>query len=204
MSSVRAFLAVPAGDDTRDAFARAGNNLRTRLGLDRSRRARVTWVRSEAVHLTLKFLGDIDDALATPLGEAIGLAVRACQPLELPLTRVGVYPHADHPRVLWIGPPDAWAQTDAARQMAALHAAVEDACAGVGLSRDPKPWSPHVTLGRIRSGERDVASALRSRGILERTLTIPPLIVSAVVLMKSELLPEGPRHTPLWEHRLNN
>ena len=84
----------------------------------------------------------------------------------------------------------------------ALHTAIEDACAATGFARDSSPWRPHLTLARVKSGEREVGRVLRSTGALEHPLAIRPMRIEHVVLMKSELLPAGPKHTALWVHRL--
>ena len=199
---MRAFLAAPADEATRRAFAAVEDDLIERLAPPGDRRVRITWVRPEAVHLTFKFLGDIDDATARRLAAAVGEAVRNAGPTELPLDRLGVFPRADAPRALWMGPAESWQAAGNAARLMALHAAIDHACAAAGFQREEGPWRPHVTLARVRSGERAVGRALRSSGLLERALTIPPMPINRVVLMKSELLPAGPRHTPVWEHHL--
>lgn len=199
---MRAFLAAPADEATRRAFAVVEDDLTQRLGLSGNRHVRLTWVRQDVVHLTLKFLGDIDETAAGRLEAAVGRAMRGMGPAELPLDRVGAFPRADYPRALWIGPAESWSASDGAERLIALHAAIEDACAAVGCARDPSPWRPHLTMARLRSGEREVGRALRSTGALERTLAIRPMPIDQIVLMKSELLPAGPKHTALWVHRL--
>ena len=199
---MRAFLAAPADEATRQAFANVENDLIRRLGLSGDRHVRMTWVRPDVVHLTFKFLGDIEEAAAGPLEDAVGRALRGKEPVELPLDKLGVFPRANAPRALWVGPGESWGASDAAARLMALHAAIEDACAVVGLARDPTPWRPHLTLARVRSGEREVGRALRSTGALERALAVRPMPIDHAVLMKSELLPGGPTHTPIWMHRL--
>ena len=162
----------------------------------------MTWVHADVVHLTLKFFGDIDEATAGPLEEATSRALRGRGPVELPLDRIGAFPRADAPRTLWIGPAESWAATAGAARLMALHTAIEDACAAAGFARDPSPWRPHLTMARVRSGEREVGRALRSTGALERALAIRPMPIDQVVLIKSELLPAGPTHTALWAHQL--
>ena len=199
---MRAFLAAPADEATRRAFAAAADDLTQGLGLSGNRHVRLTWVRPEVVHLTLKFLGDIDEPAAGRLESAISRALRGMGPAELPVDSVGAFPRADYPRALWIGPAESWSASDSAARLIALHAAIEDACAAAGFARDPSPWRPHLTMARVRSGEREVGRALRSTGALERALAIRSMPIDQIVLMKSELLPAGPKHTALWVHRL--
>jgi len=195
---VRAFLAALTGEDTRQAIARVEQDLKARLGLEGSGRARLTWVRPDAAHLTLKFFRDLDDRMAEPIGEAIAGSVGGVRPIEVPFTRLGVFPRADAPRVLWIGPDESWHTSEAALRLTALRRALQNACATLDVERDRSPWHPHVTLARVRSRERDVALALRSTHALTAPLAVPPILITAIVLMKSELLPDGPRHMPIW------
>jgi 2'-5' RNA ligase len=85
--------------------------------------------------------------------------------------------------------------------LAALHQVVEERCQSLGFAPDTRPLSPHVTLARIKEGERDVGRALAQSGVLDQPLTIGWLELNAIVLMKSELRPTGPVYTKLWEVR---
>ena len=88
--------------------------------------------------------------------------------------------------------------------MGAALQAIEDVCATAGCTRDPGPWRPHLTLARVRSGEREVGRALHTSQLMTTELEIPAMSINTVVLMRSDLLPAGPRHTPLGIHRLES
>ena len=74
---------------------------------------------------------------------------------------------------------------------------------GLGFLREAKPFSPHLTLARIKTGERHVGVALAQGGVLNRPLSLGSLAVETVALMKSELKPTGSVYTKLWGVRLN-
>jgi 2'-5' RNA ligase len=86
--------------------------------------------------------------------------------------------------------------------MTEIYGVIEQACEGVGFVRETKVFSPHLTLARIRLGERYVGIALTQSGVLDRPVSVGSLAVESVVLMKSELRPTGSVYTKLWEVRL--
>lgn len=73
---------------------------------------------------------------------------------------------------------------------------------GRGLAADVRPFSPHLTLARIKEGERQVGQVLAESGVLNQSLTCGLLEIKAVVMMKSQLRPTGSVYTRLWEARL--
>jgi len=91
------------------------------------------------------------------------------------------------PRVLWVGPPENRERGAEAKRIAEIHGTIEQACEGLRFLRETKPFSPHLTLARIKVGERYVGVALAKGGVLDRPLSLGSLVVESVVLMKSEL-----------------
>ena len=89
-----------------------------------------------------------------------------------------------------------------AKRVTEIHGAIEQACEGLGFLRETKPFSPHLTLARIKVGERHVGVALAKSGVLDRPLSLGSLAMESVVLMKSELKPTGSIYTKLWDVRL--
>ena len=86
--------------------------------------------------------------------------------------------------------------------MAEIHGAIEQSCEGLGFLRETKPFSPHLTLARIKVGERQVGVALAKSGVLDRPISLSSLAVESVMLMKSELKPTGSVYTELWEVKI--
>jgi RNA 2',3'-cyclic 3'-phosphodiesterase len=103
---------------------------------------------------------------------------------------------------LWIGPSENWERGVEAKRVVEVHAAIEQACEGLGFLRETKPFSPHLTLARIKVGERHVGAALAKSGVLDRPCSCGSLVVESVVLMKSELMPTGSVYTKLWEMKI--
>lgn len=150
----------------------------------------IRWTAAGNVHLTLKFIGEADDALAAQIGAALGKASPAAAPFRLRLAGFGKFPAGDELHVLWAGigesPP-----------LRALFAAIEDALAPLGIARDNRPFQPHVTLGRnkVRYNFKSLFSLLEQKS----RLFLGEWLVSAFRLFSSRLTPGGPLYSVLKE-----
>jgi 2'-5' RNA ligase len=155
----------------------------------------VRWVRPENIHLTLKFLGNVDREMLPELSLALGGALAGQPPCSLTVKGAGVFPPRGRPRIVWVG----LAGETAA--LAALQSAVESALEPLGFPREKRPFTPHVTVGRLRDTRRPtplgpaVAAANRER-------EWGKCVVDRVHLMRSELFPTGPRYSILHKVRL--
>jgi 2'-5' RNA ligase len=199
---IRAFLAVELSQELRAELATVQQELKHRIEPEMKRGARISWAQPASIHLTIKFLGDMDEQVIDPLRAALVQAIGSQIAVSLPLERLGVFPRPQSPRVLWVGPSEHWERGAEASRVAEIHGAIEQACEGLGFLRETKPFSPHLTLGRIRVGERQVGVALAQAGVLDRQLSLGSLAVESVVLMKSELKPTGSVYTRISEARL--
>lgn len=201
---IRAFLAVELGDDLRKQIALVQQDLKQRLSREVSRDVRISWAQPASIHLTIKFLGDTDEPLVDPLRAAIEQAMKEHRPIYIPLERLGTFPRLQQPRVLWIGASQQWEQGEDAKRLAELHRAVEDCCATFQFAPEGRPLSPHLTLARIKEGERHVGQALAKSGAMDRSLSLGSVAIESVVLMKSELRPTGSMYTKLWKVALGS
>lgn len=157
----------------------------------------VRTVAAEGVHITLKFLGNVDAALVPELSEALTGAAHGAMPFRLVLRGLGAFPDERAPRVLWAGIDG---DTDA---LGALARRVDDACAGLGFPRERRPFSPHLTIARLRDSATDAdrrraADALAAIGLDYSG----GFEVSAMHLIKSTLTPSGARYETLHSVRL--
>jgi 2'-5' RNA ligase len=200
---IRTFLAVELGEALRKRIGQVQQDLKQRLSRDMPRDVRISWVQPASIHLTIKFLGDIDEQLVEPMRKAVSDLLNAHRPIQIPIERLGVFPHPQQPRVLWAGPAEPWERGEDAKRLAALHQAVEACCETFDLAPDGRPLSPHLTLARIKEGERQAGQALARSGVMDRPVSLGSLEVESVVLIKSELRPAGPVYTTLWEVRLS-
>jgi 2'-5' RNA ligase len=195
---MRAFLAVAIGSELRDRVFAVQQQLKDIIAAGPGRRVRVTWVKPETIHLTIKFLGEIDEAAVEPLRVGVSAAIDGRPAIEIPLGTIGAFPRLQAPRALWIGPPTNWDSQDEAKGALELAARIDAACEKLAVPRDAHPWRPHLTVARVREGERDAARVLETSELTTRPHDIGILHVDKISLMKSEMRPDGPVHTPLW------
>lgn len=107
----------------------------------------VKWVPPEGVHLTLKFLGEVDETRQTELQAALGAAARGVRPIALAVRGAGVFPDLDRPRVFWAG-----VESDPALEL--LADGVERSFASLGFATEARAFRPHLTLGRAARSAR--------------------------------------------------
>lgn len=158
----------------------------------------VKWVDAETIHLTLKFLGDVPTDRIRGIVEVLNASVRSQPAFQFTACGLGAFPSLRKPRVVWAGVDE-----EGGEKIRRLQAAVEAALTPLGYPSEARPFSPHITLGRVRreAGPRDLGRL----GEVVAAQPAPALgveTVGAVYLMKSELRPSGPLYTPLSEARL--
>lgn len=153
------------------------------------RTARVKWAEREQLHLTLRFLGEVDAARVDALRGALADAVRGVEPFRLVLAGLGVFPPRGAPRVVWAG------VSFGAERLAELTARVEERLAEAGFPREARRFSPHVTLGRVREGESGRASLAALARVAARPFG--SVEVLDAVLLQSVLGSAGATHTEL-------
>jgi RNA 2',3'-cyclic 3'-phosphodiesterase len=199
---IRAFLAVELSQGLQTELAAVQQELKQRIEPEMKRGTRISWVQPDKMHLTIKFLGDMDEQVIDPLLGAVEQAIGNQPSVNVQLERLGAFPRPHSPRVLWAGPSESWERGTEAKRVAEIHGAIEQTCEGLGFLRETKPFSPHLTLARIKAGERHVGVALAKSGVFDRPIALGILAVESVVLMKSELKPTGSVYTKLCKVRL--
>jgi 2'-5' RNA ligase len=152
-------------------------------------RADVKFVEPENVHLTLRFLGEIEPSLVEQVSQVV--KETNFQPFSVRLEGVGVFPNLRRPRVVWAG------ISEGVSQLAEVWKDVDTKLSGLGFERERRGFSPHITIGRVRSGRN------RER-LVEELSTLSDYVfgglqVDKVVLKKSVLTPRGPIYTTLAE-----
>jgi nicotinamide-nucleotide amidase len=176
--AIRAFIAIELDDAVRRAAAEVARALREHPGGDG-----VRWVRPENLHVTLRFLGDIESARVREIAHALREATAGLSPFQIQLGRVGAFPTARRPRVvtLDVGPRE---------PLQELAEAVERAVAKAGFEAEKRRFRAHLTLGRVRGRAKPPVTAPVTAGG-------ESLRVDEIVLFRSELLRSGAIHTPL-------
>jgi 2'-5' RNA ligase len=175
---IRAFLAIDLDESSREAVCDVLAALRVSPGGED-----VRWVRREALHVTLRFLGTIEPAQVEPLARAVGSELAGQEPFALTLGEVQLFPSPRRPRgvALEVGPEP---------ELSELAAAVARGTEACGFEPEDRPFRAHLTLGRIQRGRGPALQGLRvPEGSASR--------VGDVVLFRSELSRSGAKYTPL-------
>lgn len=157
--------------------------------------AKVTWTKTETMHLTFKFLGEVDLIDIPAVCQAVTDAVAPLPPFEIELRGAGAFPTAHRPRTIWLGVGRGEAE------LLDLHGAIERAMRGLGYRHEQRRFRPHLTVGRVRGG-RDL-DRLGQLIAEEADFTGGVSSVDEVIVFSSELEPDGPRHEPLAVAPLN-
>lgn len=184
----RVFCAIELPPEVRARVAEHIARLR-----DAGPHVRASWDRAEKLHVTLKFLGEIEQTRVEALTRAAARAAESVQGFELGIEGAGAFPPRGLPRVLWLG------VRDPSGGLADLQGRLEDECAGEGFAREERPFHPHLTIARLRSpeGARRLAALHKQMGFEAQNFDVTKLIV-----MRSELGPTGSRYTELSHHDL--
>jgi 2'-5' RNA ligase len=177
---MRLFIAIELPEDIKQEIAKVQEQLKA-SGAD------ANWTRPEGIHLTLKFLGEVPEAKVAGILQAMTGSAAGAGALRLEVGGAGAFPNGKAPRVLWLG-----LRGDVER-LAALQRAVEDAMAAAGFGREDRPFSPHLTLARIRFPKPRDRWQQRIEEI--RTVNLGGFTADRVSLMKSELHPAGAVYT---------
>jgi 2'-5' RNA ligase len=188
-NTYRTFIALEMTADLRAAVIDYIKQLR-----DKVPGTNASWSREDNLHLTLKFLDDVAVERIGDASAAASVAACASGPFELILAGSGVFPARGKPGVLWIGIEDPSGGLQRVQQR------LEEECAARGFTRDARAYHPHLTIARIRKphGAKDLAAAHLTSDFAAQTFTAKELVV-----FRSELLPQGSRHTPISRHPLS-
>jgi len=157
--------------------------------------AAASWSRPDNIHLTMKFFGNVDQAKVAVIPDALARVAQEFSPIEIAGGGTGVFPRPSRPQVLWIGIDD---RTGA---LAQLQARLEDECARKGFPKEDRAFRPHLTIARIRN----LNNANRLAEAHLRLAFAPvDLVLSELVLFRSELSPKGSKYTPISRSRLEH
>ncbi|MGD0282236.1 MAG: RNA 2',3'-cyclic phosphodiesterase [Dissulfurispiraceae bacterium] len=178
---MRCFIALDVSEEVRDSIGRAIEKVK-----DLSKGVR--WVRPDHVHLTLKFLGEADDAMVLQIRERLSLVCRRHGPFALSVSGTGVFPDLRHPNILWVG-------MDESGPLRILNMDVGQSMAGLGFEREKKLFYPHLTVGRVKS--RDSLEAVLREWSTFKDTVFGTITVGEILLMRSTLKPGGAEYSKI-------
>lgn len=185
--TVRCFVAVNLPAPLRGKIGEFFADLRTGI-------RGVRWVVPESLHLTLKFLGEVERVRLPGIEEALETSLAGRGPIAVALAGTGVFPPRGRPRVVWL---DVTAGTG---ELTALQKAAEGALEPLGFPREGRSFTPHLTVGRVKNLRE--AGPLFSALDEARERAWGGFTATSADLMRSELFPTGARYSILREIRL--
>lgn len=186
VNRIRVFIAVALPPKTVGMIAGIEEKLKGTEG-------RISWVRPENIHITMRFLGDVEEGRIDDIHHAMSNAICGVKPFSILLGGVGAFPSLAHPRALWVG-------VDGVELLGTIYDRLEGELEGIGFAKERRPFYPHVTIGRVRrlAVKESMAERIKRLGVVE-PVSVP---VESLLLFKSDLQPSGAVHTVLREARL--
>lgn len=182
--TIRTFIAIPPPKNISLFLGKI-------QGAIRKNRVKASWTRPSSMHLTLRFMGDTPTEDVKKIIRAMTATALACAPFTLFAGGVGVFPGIKKARVIWSG---AKGEMDHLRT---LQMTLEKNLAQTGIKADNRQFSPHFTLGRLKAqvDTRILETIIQNFG----QHASDPCPIKSMVLFKSDLMPGGAVHTPLFK-----
>lgn len=184
--SIRGFIALDIPSEVKLTLLEAIRSLNAQIPKG------VRWLDSRAMHLTLKFLGNVESGMVSGVLDAMGRSAEPVAPFRIGLSGLGMFPNEKRPRVLWAG-----VQGDLDVLME-LQQKVEEAMHSLGFAVEARPFSPHLTLGRVQDNvsgslRRQIGGAVSSASLGNDD----SWLVQEVHLVRTFLAPGGASYTTL-------
>jgi RNA 2',3'-cyclic 3'-phosphodiesterase len=177
---VRLFVAINPPPHIRESVYDATASLRDAV-------PELRWIPAERLHVTVRFIGEQEDAMLPALRSALHEGVASSRSMDITFSGVSAFPSFRRARVVWLG-------IEYETRLELLHHDVESALMKAGLEVEGRAFRPHLTLARVperlsRERARDLSQA--ARGIRHRTA----FTLESLELMRSEAMPGGPRYS---------
>ena len=190
MSVIRLFIAIALPGPLQQKLDEAARTLKN----DKTRAVR--WVAGKNIHLTLKFLGEVESEKIDAISQVIQAESRLIKPFEVSASGAGAFPNLRRPRVVWIG-----VQTPPV--LAELAAAIDRGTQQLGFPGEDRAFSPHLTLGRVsQNASPQEVQAIGQALSMARIGDLGSFKVTQVTLFRSDLQPGGAVYTPLFSAAL--
>ncbi len=185
--TIRAFIAFELNEEMHSELSSL------QVSLKRSN-ADVKWVSADSVHLTLKFLGNIDARRIKEIETMLAEVSASFSPFTLSLKEISAFPDLDCPEIIWVG------IDNGANESSAIAKSLEDRCGKIGIPKENRVFQPHLTIGRVKSFKNcDKLKSLINNNSFELNSTVE---IGRLTLFKSQLTSKGPIYTPIFTARM--
>lgn len=186
----RIFVAIDISDEAKQKVSPYVETLRAEFP-----RLRVGWEKPEKLHLTLKFLGDIDDEKLKKLIVAVEKTTGQLSVFKLQIKETGVFPSPRNARILWLG------LHDENKSLQKLNEILESECEKIGFAREKRNFKAHLTIARLREPRNSNELAQKH---LQNEFEAVEFEASEIVIYDSKLLPQGSIYSVVSKHELRN
>ena len=183
---MRLFVAVEIGETLANGAAKLSEELQRRASIA-ARRAKITWIAADRMHLTIRFIGEVDDGKASMVRQALDEPL-GVTPFGLTLCGAGTFPASGTPRVVWLG------VTEGREPLLRVEREITARLLPLGIPAEDRAYRPHLTLARVRDPAR-LRSGDLVEGLTDRR--IGTAHIETITLFHSKLSPKGPTYTPL-------
>jgi 2'-5' RNA ligase len=185
--TIRTFIAIELPEQIIDSISRIQERLQP-YGF------KVRWVRPQNIHLTLKFLGNIQKVQTEKISQAIFESAHGFAPISTAAKGIGAFPSIKRPRVIWVG------LAGQIYQLQKLQKMLDEKLAVNGFPKEKRKFKGHLTLGRVKNkiDPQRLLEAVKEFAGFESE----PFVTDKVALFKSELKPAGAVYTKLMETHL--
>jgi 2'-5' RNA ligase len=186
--NMRAFIAIKVAGEIRRRIIEIQNELKD-INAD------IRWVKSENIHITLKFLGEVEDNRIIEVCRIVEDAVKTTGTFELSVETSGVFPGQGLPVVIWIG------VSEGMEFLVKLYHSLEESLYRAGFEKEKRNFSAHLTIGRISSA-RNIKNLLQKLETF-KNVGLGRMAAEAVYILRSDLTPEGPVYSVIKKVELN-
>lgn len=154
-------------------------------------KAEVKWVSHEGIHLTLKFLGNVEDFQMENIYAIVSAVVANFSPFTISLSSLNAFPGMSRPQIIWVG------IQQGREVICEINQQIEDNLVSLGFEKEKKRFSPHLTIGRVKGNKR--CAELTSLLPKIESSNIGQMRVEAIHIMKSQLTSQGAIYSVLKE-----
>jgi RNA 2',3'-cyclic 3'-phosphodiesterase len=190
MDSIRTFIALELPQSIHEELSTIISSLKKKVP------AGIRWVPANNIHITLKFIGDVSKNNLAAIDQAVESITKGHSAFDIHLGNLGAFPNLRRPRVVWIG-------IQAPDTLAKMAQEIDQALARLGYPPEGRPFSPHLTLGRVAQDAQAQELVPITRILSTQKIVIDsPVLMEQVTVFKSELRPSGAVYTPLYHHAL--
>jgi 2'-5' RNA ligase len=186
MNMIRTFIAIDTPEEFKPEISKVQYLLKN-VG------AEVRWEQEKKFHITLKFLGDVNESIMPGMLSHLDSVLSECSSFELTYGNLGCFPNKKFPKIIWVGAQNSDGNLNK------IQSIIEDELISFGFKRENKHFTPHITIGRVKGEKnlRDLVSFMETVTLAPRTFHI-----NEVVVMKSVLKQLGSEYEILQKIQL--